>query len=136
MTPVVLVDTSVWILVFRKQAPLDLESEVAFDEVVACLPIVQEVLQGFGDEAAYRTARAAMWSLPIVDAPLHPDTVEDAVDLYRTARRQGITVRSSVDCLIAASALRHDLEVLHRDRDFPQLATVSKLRQRAVPAPA
>jgi len=41
-------------------------------------------------------------------------------------------VRSSVDCLIAACALRHDLDVLHRDRDFPVLARVSRLRQRRV----
>ncbi|MCE9581620.1 MAG: PIN domain-containing protein [Planctomycetes bacterium] len=46
------------------------------------------------------------------------------------ARRQGVTVRSSVDCLIAACALRHQLTVLHRDRDFHRLAKVSPLRQR------
>ena len=41
--------------------------------------------------------------------------------LYRSARRVGLTVRSSVDCLVAACALRHDLEVLHRDRDYAAL---------------
>jgi predicted nucleic acid-binding protein len=53
-----------------------------------------------------------------------------AVDLYGQARRRGLTVRSSVDCLIAACAIRHDLELLHRDRDFPALAKVSALRVR------
>ena len=39
---------------------------------------------------------------------------------------------AEVDCLIAACALRHDLEVLHRDRDFPKIARVSALRERAL----
>jgi predicted nucleic acid-binding protein len=127
---VVLVDTSVWIEVFRARAPLDLEALAPLDDVVTCLPVVQEVLQGFRDEAAHRTARQAMLSLPIVDRPLDQGVFDAAIDLYRTARRAGLTVRSSVDCLIAASALRHDLEVLHRDRDFPILARVSGLRHR------
>jgi predicted nucleic acid-binding protein len=130
LTSVVLVDTSVWIATFRKRRPLDLEGVVDLEDVVTCLPIVQEVLQGFRDEAAYRKAREAMLSFPRVDDPLHYAVFEEAVDLYRTARRRGITVRSSIDCLIAASALRHDLEVLHRDRDYAALASVSRLRQR------
>ena len=127
-----LVDTSVWIEVFRRGRPLDLEAVVPLDEVVTCLPVVQEVLQGFREERAYRLAYDAMFALPIVEAPLGADVFVDAVDLYRSARRQGLTVRSSVDCLIAACALRHDLDVLHRDRDFPVLARVSRLRQRRV----
>ena len=125
-----LVDTSVWIEVFRRSRPLDLEAIVAFDEIVTCLPVVQEVLQGFPDEGAYRIAREAMLSLPAVESPLREDVVLEAVALYRTARGNGYTVRSSVDCLIAACALRHDLEVLHRDRDFTAIARVSPLRQR------
>jgi predicted nucleic acid-binding protein len=128
---VTLVDTSVWIEVFRRQRPLDLESLVDLDAVVTCLPVIQEVLQGFSDERAYRLAHDAMLALPIVESPLRDALVVEAVGLYRVARRQGVTVRSSVDCLIAACALRHDLEVLHRDRDFRSLARVSPLRQRS-----
>jgi len=57
---------------------------------------------------------------------------EEAAQLYRLARRQGVTIRSSVDCLIAATAIRHDLVVLHSDRDFPLLARVSALREQQV----
>ncbi len=126
----VLVDTSVWIDVFRKRDPFDLESVVDFAEVVTCLPIIQEVLQGFREERAYRIARGAMLNLPIIDDPLEQDVFVSAIELYRSARRLGVTVRSSTDCLIAASALRHDLEVLHRDRDYCELARVAPLRQR------
>jgi hypothetical protein len=129
---VILVDTSVWIDVLRRSRPLDLASLVDFDEIVTCLPVVQEVLQGFADERAYRLAREAMLALPIVESPLSGDAVLEAVGLYRAARRAGRTVRSSVDCLIAACAVRHDLEVLHRDRDYASLAAVSTLRARAI----
>jgi predicted nucleic acid-binding protein len=127
---VILVDTSVWIEVFRARRPLDLEASVDFNDVTTCLPIVQEVLQGFREEAAYRRAREAMLALPIVESPLGGDVFLEAVDLYRTVRRGGRTVRSSVDCLIAACAIRHDLEVLHRDRDFTAISEISALRQR------
>jgi predicted nucleic acid-binding protein len=128
----ILVDTSVWIEVFRTRRPLDLESVVALEEVVTCLPVVQEVLQGFGDERAFRVARDSMAALPIVESPLSLVVVNEAVALYRAARRAGLTVRSSVDCLIAAAALRNDLEVLHRDRDFEALSRVSGLRVRKI----
>ena len=126
----VLVDTSIWIDVFRKPSRLRLEEVADFDEIVTCLPVVQEVLQGFDREADYRRAREAMWSLPIVEAPIGAGVIDEAVDLYRRARRAGVTVRSSVDCVIAACALRHDLTVLHVDRDFTNLARVSQLEAR------
>ncbi len=126
----ILVDTSIWIEVFRARRPLDLEATVDFDDIVTCLPIVQEVLQGFREEGPYRRARDAMLSLPIVESPLERDVFLDAVGLYRAARRGGRTVRSSVDCLIAACAIRHDVEVLHRNRDFAMISQISALRQR------
>lgn len=128
----VLVDTSVWILTFRRQAPLSLESVVDLDEIVTCLPVVQEVLQGFDREDHFRKARTAMWSFPIIESPLTADLVDEAVSLYRRARRAGLTIRSSVDCLIAAAAIRHDLTVLHADRDFAALARVSQLEERNI----
>jgi hypothetical protein len=129
---VTLVDTSVWIEVFRRARPLDLEAFVDLDEVATCLPVVQEVLQGFALERAYRTARESMLALPCVESPLSEGVFLEAVALYRSARRVGITLRSSVDCLVAACALRNDLEVLHRDRDYAAIAEISPLRQRSV----
>lgn len=128
----VLVDTSVWIEVFRKGSDFDLEAVVPFDEVVTCLPVIQEVLQGFRDEQAYRRARDAMLALPCLECPLDLGVFEAAVVLYRTARRRGVTIRSSVDCVIAAAALRNDVMVLHRDRDYPAIAEISDLQQRSV----
>ena len=127
-----LVDTSVWIEVFRRGTRFRLESSVDFDEVATCLPVIQEVLQGFRDEAAFRLAREAMSALPIVESPLDASVFDEAVDLYRRARQNSRTVGSSVDCLIAACALRHDLTVLHHDRDYGALARISPLREKRI----
>jgi predicted nucleic acid-binding protein len=124
---VVLVDTSVWIQVFRRRRPLDLEAVVDFDSIATCPPVIQEVLQGFDDQRAFAAAREAMLALPCVESPLSLPVLEEAVDLYRRARRAGLTIRSGVDCLIAACALRNALAVLHRDRDFAALARVAPL---------
>ena len=128
----ILVDTSVWIAVFRKNAALRIEDAVEFDEIATCLPVIQEVLQGFREERAYRMARDAMTALPIVESPMEESLFIEAAELYRSARRQGLTIRSSVDCLIAACAMRHDLPVLHMDRDYELLARVSTLTARPV----
>jgi predicted nucleic acid-binding protein len=132
MSQLFLLDTSVWIEVFRGRNSLRLEEVVEFDQIVTCLPVIQEVLQGFREERAFRIARDAMLALPAIESPLGVSVVEEADGLYRMARRQGLTIRSSVDCLIAACALQHGLTVLHSDRDYPQLAKVSALQQRRV----
>ncbi|MCK5797306.1 MAG: PIN domain-containing protein [Deltaproteobacteria bacterium] len=129
----VLLDTSVWVEVFRKNQPLDLEKIIDFDRIVTCLPVIQEVLQGFRVERAFRHARQAMYALPRIESPLEQEVFDQAISIYRAARRRGLTIRSSVDCLIAACALRHDLCVLHRDRDYTAIAEVSELRVQRLP---
>jgi predicted nucleic acid-binding protein len=132
-SPGLLVDTSAWIEVFRRRPRVTLD-EIAgdLDSVVTCLPVIQEVLQGFDDERAFRIAHTAMWALPCVESRLTPTVVDAAVDLYRRARRAGVTVRSSVDCLIAVCASRHHLRVIHRDRDFAKLASVMPLEHEDI----
>jgi hypothetical protein len=105
---------------------------VDLETVITCLPVIQEVLQGFRDEPAFRIAREAMFSFPIVESPLRADVFSEAAQLYRSARRQGYTIRSGVDCLIAACALRNGLTVLHKDRDYGFLARISSLDVKEV----
>jgi predicted nucleic acid-binding protein len=129
---VVLVDTSVWIEIFRKSRGIRLESLVDFDDIVTCLPVIQEVLQGFDAQPAFLRARESMLALPIIESPLRREVVLEAVELYRSGRRAGLSIRSSIDCLIAACAIRNQLEVLHRDRDYDAIARVSPLRARDI----
>jgi len=51
-----------------------------------------------------------------------------AVDLYRHLRKKGITIRKSVDCLIASYAILGDMELLHNDSDFANIARESELK--------
>lgn len=124
----ILVDTSAWIEVLRGRAGQRYRDAVRGEEVVTCLPIVQEVLQGLDDDSAFHVTTAAFADIRVLENPLGRDIFDDAVQVYRHARRAGITVRSSVDCIIAACALRHDATVLHVDRDFTHLARISALK--------
>ncbi len=125
-----LVDTSAWVEVFRRPNLITLD-DIAPDRdaIVTCLPVIQEVLQGFADDRLMQIAHTAMTALPCVESPLARSVFERAVDIYRRARRAGITVRSSVDCLIAACAVLHNLTVIHCDRDYSNIARVITLSQ-------
>lgn len=123
-----LVDTSAWIELLRRPQRLSLDDLRGAGEIVTCLPVIQEVLQGIGDERAFADIREALLAFPRVDDPLGLNVVDSAGQIFRQARRLGVTVRSSVDCLVAASALAHDLTVVHCDRDYDAIARVTGLR--------
>lgn len=123
-----LVDTSAWIELLRRPQRLSMDDLRGTSEIVTCLPVIQEVLQGIRDERAFVDIREAMLAMPRVDEPIGWNVVDRAVQIYRQARRVGVTPRSSVDCLVAASALAHDMTVVHCDRDYEALARVIGLR--------
>ncbi len=112
---------------FARPPRVSLDLADGFDDIVTCLPVVQEVLQGFSNEHTFRVARNSMLALPIVESPVSEGVYLEAIDLYRRARHAGIMIRSSADCLIAACALRHGLAVLHHDRDFDRIAKIAPL---------
>lgn len=128
----IVVDSSVWISAFSKRPPFRIEELVRREEVVTCLPIVQEVLQGIDDDYIFEDIRDLLYDLRAIDDPMTGELFHEAILLFRDARKKGVTVRSSVDCLIAASAIRHGATVLHRDRDFDNLARVTSLKCRRV----
>ena len=76
-----LVDTSVWVEVFRRPSPVSPADAFEIDDAVTCLPVIQEVLQGFRDERAFLVAREAMSAMPIVGAPVIAALVDRAVDI-------------------------------------------------------
>ena len=85
-----------------------------------------EALQGIRDENAYRRTRLSLLAHPIL-RPRGLETFEAAANLDRTARRRGLTIRRSVDCLIAATCFEAGAEIYHNDRDFDAIARVSDL---------
>ena len=120
-----LVDTSVWVMVGR--GLFDLDAAVPDDDLVTCPPVYQEALQGASDEE-FGLLRRLLLRLEMLDANVPFERYSYAVDLYGRCRKKGLTIRSSVDCLIAATAIMHDVPVLHNDRDFDHIARVAPLK--------
>lgn len=123
----ILVDTSIWIELLngRMGRHLDPEQTLRF---AVCGPVVQEVLQGLRSCAASAKVRDALQAMPSLSDPLPMELFLDAAEIYREGRRRGITIRSSIDCLIAAIAIANGVPVWHKDRDYEQISRYTSLR--------
>jgi predicted nucleic acid-binding protein len=123
---VILVDTSVWINFLRGQMP----QRPGEDELLlfsTCGPIIQEVMQGLTDTPRRASFRDSLLALPRFADPIPADLYLEAAEIFRDGRRRGYTIRSSIDCLIAAIAIRHQVPVWHSDRDFDVIAKYTRL---------
>jgi len=119
-----LIDTSAWIDFFRgapsSENTLLKECLNRREHIFITGVIAQEVLQGIRDDSQYRTLRDFLFLFSRIDSEFS-DYVAGA-NIYRDLRKRGATIRSPVDCLIAALAIRHQLFLLHKDRDFTVIA--------------
>jgi len=116
----VLVDTSIIIDFinnnrFKKEITTLLESK----EFSTTEMIIMEVLQGIKDDKTYDKIKTFLESLPLVEVK-YEDFLE-AANIYRTCRKRGITIRKSIDCIIAAIAINNNLELFSIDRDFDNI---------------
>jgi predicted nucleic acid-binding protein len=128
---VIVVDTSVWIDFFRGATTPAVERFVALvddDAGIAITDVIlTEILQGLRSEADVRRVEHRLAPIEI----LHLQGLDDfrrAAALYRAAWRKGITIRRTLDCLIASVCIREDVALLHTDSDFDRLASCSALR--------
>jgi predicted nucleic acid-binding protein len=127
---VIVVDTSVWIDVLNERRTPQADRCVELienGEPVALTDIViTEILQGLRSEREARVMERHLRAFPV----LRLNGLEDfvlAADLYRAARRAGVTIRKTLDCLIAAPCVRTGAPLLHADADFDQLAKCTPL---------
>jgi predicted nucleic acid-binding protein len=131
---VILVDTSVWVDFLRgadtPQARRLRAALTSREPLCTCGPIVMELLMGVSSPTEHRATQIELRKL--VYLPLASRIYLRAAELFRKARQRGRIVRSSIDCMIAACAIDHDVPVLHRDRDYDTLAAVSDLHVVAV----
>lgn len=116
------VDSSVWIDFFNgaaHPAAAMLDGVLQQGEVRIVVPdlVLFEVLRGFRHERDHRQARALMERFDIEDLG-GAHLAREAAAHYRELRAQGVTVRSSIDVLVASFCIAHDYALLHRDRDF------------------
>mgnify|MGYP002624783671 CR=1 FL=1 len=129
----VLVDTSVWIDYINdfkdSEQVLKLDNLLlGKDEPVLCPVVYQEVLQGIRDDSMFSHVKSLLKKMKMLSMDF-PKIEDAAIDLYRSLRKQGITIRKSNDCLIAAYALTYGVPVLFKDRDFEAMCTYSPLRK-------
>jgi hypothetical protein len=120
----VLVDTSVWIDFFRGTPSAQvakLEECIAQRvDVCCCGFILTEVLQGIRVEKEFATTKRLFEEL--VYLADDRSTFELGAGIYRELRRKGATIRSPIDCLIAATVVQHGVHLLEHDRDFHFIA--------------
>lgn len=115
-----LVDTSVWIDAFsdRRSPAIDLlESAMAKNEIVVGDVILVELLQGVKPGPKLRLVTATMNTLPTFTLG-GPEIAHQAAANYRTLRQKGITVRGTIDVIIATWCIENRVALLHNDRDF------------------
>ena len=116
----ILVDSSVWIDYFRGTSSAQAEK---LDMLLGAEPVatgdlcLTEVLQGFANEREFTQARNLLTSLLIVELG-GKDSAIQAAKNFRTLRAKGVTVRKTIDTVIATRCIKSNFILLYSDRDF------------------
>lgn len=116
----ILVDSSVWIDYFKGTIAAHTEK---LDQLLGREPlaigdlILAEVLQGFDSERDFNDARKMLTSLMVVQLGGTEIAIQAAKN-FRTLRRLGLTVRKTIDTVIATRCIESGYDLLHNDRDF------------------
>ena len=116
----ILVDSSVWIDYFRgrQSSQTDRLHALLGNEPIATGDLVlAEVLQAFGSVQDFNQGKKLLTSLPIIELVGREIAIQ-AANNFRTLRSLGITVRKTVDTLIATSCIEKGLALLYSDKDF------------------
>lgn len=116
----VLVDTTVWVDFFSANLNPHVKTLenliVDREDICICGVILTEVLQGIRDDSEFKKTKNLFANL--IFLPMPYSVYLSSAKIYRTLRRKGITIRKSVDCMIAAVAMEHEILLLHNDKDF------------------
>ncbi|MBB5707380.1 PIN domain nuclease [Sphingopyxis panaciterrulae] len=116
----ILVDSSVWIDYFQGNPTPEAER---LDMLLGSEPlligdiILAEVLQGFSKDRDFNTGLRLMGSLELIEIGGREIAVQAARN-FRHLRAKGITIRKTIDTLIATRCIEDGISLLHRDRDF------------------
>lgn len=123
-----LIDTSVWISVFRDrtgQVRQSLSAIINEQPIFLSRFTQMELLQGCRDEREWRLLETYLQDQDYIEVTA--DIWVAAARIYYDLQRQGLTVRSSIDCCIAQLAIAHQLILIHNDRDFEMIARGTSL---------
>jgi predicted nucleic acid-binding protein len=125
-----LVDSSVWIDYFNGTiTPQTAKLDTLLDHELLAIGdlILTEVLQGFANQREFDQARKILMSLTVVELGGQEIAIQAAQN-FRALRRLGVTVRKTIDTVIATRCIENGYELLHNDRDFDAFAKHLGLR--------
>ena len=126
----ILVDTSVLIGYIKesKGKPYDKMNYIVDNDIPygICNYIYQELLQGAKNEKEYELLKEYLDSLLFYDLKYGKQSFENSAQMYINCRKKGITIRSTLDLIIAEVAIENNLYLLHDDRDFTNIAKIYK----------
>lgn len=116
----ILVDSSVWIDYFNDQktaASEYLDSALGREYLLIGDLILTEVLQGFKSEKDFNTAKKLLTSLEVVELSNQHLAIKSAEN-FRALRKKGLTVRKTIDVVIATYCIENNVTLLQSDKDF------------------
>ncbi len=116
----IVVDTSAWIDYFNgKIAPHTdrLDKDLGIERVIIGDLIIAELLQGFRNNNDYKIARTLIERLEYRDFAGKEVSIK-AADNYRYLRKRGVTVRKTIDVIIATFCIENGFSLIHNDKDF------------------
>ena len=132
----VLVDTSAWVDFFNghPSPQADALTRLIREEadVLTCGVVAAEVLQGIRRSKSLEEIEQHFLDMEWL-TPREPETYLEAADLYRQLRSQGLTIRSTIDCIIAKLAEENDALLLSKDRDIQLIVDSKLLDLRSLP---
>jgi predicted nucleic acid-binding protein len=124
----ILADTSVLIGFFKglKGIPYEKLDHIIDNDIPygICNYVYQELLQGARNDKEYKSLKEYLNTLPFYELRYGKESFENAAILYITCRKKGVTIRSTLDLLIAEIAIENNLYLLHDDNDFDNFSKV------------
>lgn len=116
----IFVDSSVWVDYFNGNPTPEtdkLDSLLGIEPIATGDLILAEVLQGFRNDKDYKTAKNLLTSLTVFNM-LNTSIAVKSADNFRLLRKKGVTVRKTIDSIIATFCIEYSLPLLHSDKDF------------------
>jgi predicted nucleic acid-binding protein len=125
----ILVDSSVWIDLFAgkhtKATNYVISAINETQDLCICGPIITEVLQGIRSDKEYEKVKSILSEL--IYLPISKSTFFRSASIYRSIRKNGKTIHSPIDCIIASICLEHEVKLLHNDKDFIVISQYTSL---------
>ena len=126
----ILVDTSVFMEYFKKpHGFLSEKMDYIIDNEIPygiCYYVYQELLQGSATKQEYAVLKEYLSTLPFYHLRYGKESFDNAATMYMNCRKKGITIRSTIDLIIAEIAIENNLYLFHRDSDFTNIAKICK----------